>query len=82
MFFVALKTPKMFQSLLETAKTSQLCSPFYARCEAAQGESRSMDLKSNVIPGRNIIAASASGNTKNNKLQIFVKLTDFTETDV
>lgn len=51
----------MIQSLLETAKNSQLCSPFLARCEAPQGESRTMDIKSNIIPGRTISAAATSG---------------------
>lgn len=51
----------MFQSLIETAKNSQFCSPFHVRCEAPQGETQPMDLKSNPIAGRTISAAAAAG---------------------
>lgn len=50
----------MFSSLLETAKNSQLCTPFLARCEAAQGESRSVDMKSTIETPRIISAASVA----------------------
>lgn len=50
----------MFHSLIETAKSSQFYSPFHARCEASQGETPSVDLKSDPIAGRTISAAAAA----------------------